>query len=119
MGPGSRLLGGAGALGGIVLGALPFPRRTLQSLVPSFGFVACLIPFALVGTLLSCSNFLVFTGSSGHLVEGPLVILIAQAVVPATLLLSVVLLGMLPPGLLMLDIGCGGGLGAGGSILRG
>jgi arylsulfatase A-like enzyme/uncharacterized membrane protein YbhN (UPF0104 family) len=45
------LFGAAGALGGTVLGVLPFPRRVLQRMVPPIGLVACLIPYALIATL--------------------------------------------------------------------
>jgi arylsulfatase A-like enzyme len=41
----------AGALGGGVLGALPFPRAALERLVPPLGLVACAVPFGTLAAL--------------------------------------------------------------------
>ncbi len=45
------LFGGLGALGGVVIAALPFPRRFLERVVPPLGLVACAVPFGALATL--------------------------------------------------------------------
>jgi arylsulfatase A-like enzyme len=45
------LFGTAGALGGALLGALPFPRSALERLVPPLGLVACAVPFGTLAAL--------------------------------------------------------------------
>ncbi|MEE8558013.1 MAG: sulfatase, partial [Myxococcota bacterium] len=45
------LFGSLGTLGGGALGLLPAPRDALDRWVPALGFVACLVPFALVASL--------------------------------------------------------------------
>eukprot|EP00041_Stephanoeca_diplocostata_P030076 m.900324 g.900324 ORF g.900324 m.900324 type:complete len:291 (+) comp23685_c0_seq5:152-1024(+) len=48
---------------------------------------------ATIGFLLTCHNFMKFAGSRGELVSGPLVVLLEQAVVPVSMVVSMVLLG--------------------------
>jgi len=50
------------------------------------------LAFMLIGSLLSLGNFLVFAGSRGDLVAGPVVVLLQQAVLPFTMLFTHVLL---------------------------
>jgi arylsulfatase A-like enzyme len=45
------VFGLAGGLGGAGLGLLPFPRVLVERWIPALGFVACLIPYALIASI--------------------------------------------------------------------
>eukprot|EP00048_Salpingoeca_helianthica_P020101 m.4825 g.4825 ORF g.4825 m.4825 type:complete len:369 (+) comp4397_c0_seq2:235-1341(+) len=70
-----------------LLGSLSQPPQT-----PYVRTTLAMFYFLVIGGLISLSNFLNFTGMRGNVVAGPLAVLLQQAVLPCTVLFSVLIL---------------------------